>query len=104
MGMCASGDIFQAKVDELIGDIGGIKKYIDDILVLSKDFFRKHIEKLRMISGILHAADLKVNEPKCIYGLKDTSYLGYVIKREGIKPDLKKVQRIIYLRRPYITT
>ena len=34
MDMCASGDIFQAKVDELIGDIEGVKTHIDDILVL----------------------------------------------------------------------
>ena len=37
MGMCASGDIFQAKVDELLGDIEGVKTYTDDILILSKD-------------------------------------------------------------------
>ena len=39
MGMCASRDIFQAKVDELLGDIKGDKTYIDDILVLGKDSF-----------------------------------------------------------------
>ena len=37
MGMCASGDIFQSRVDEIIGDIEGVKTYIDDMLVLSKD-------------------------------------------------------------------
>ena len=36
MGMCASGDIFQAKVDEILGNIEAIKTYIDDIIVLSK--------------------------------------------------------------------
>ena len=35
MGVCASGDIFQAKVYELIGDLKGIKTYFYDILVLS---------------------------------------------------------------------
>ena len=40
MGMCALGDIFQAKVDNLHGDIEGVKMYIDDILVLSKDCFK----------------------------------------------------------------
>ena len=34
MSMYASGDIFQAKVDKLLGDIKGIKIYIDNILVL----------------------------------------------------------------------
>ena len=37
MGMCTLGDIFQAKVDKLLGDIEGVKTYIDDILVLIKD-------------------------------------------------------------------
>ena len=43
MGMCASGDIFQAKVDELLGDTEGVKTYIYDILVLDKDSFESHI-------------------------------------------------------------
>ena len=40
MGMCAWGDISQAKVDELIGDIKGVKTYIDDITFLRKDCFK----------------------------------------------------------------
>ena len=36
MGMCASRDIFQAIIDKLIGDIEGIRAYINDILVLEK--------------------------------------------------------------------
>ena len=70
MGMCDSGDIFQAKLYELIGDIKGIKMHIDDILLLSKDCFTNHIEQLRIISGRLRAASLKVNYPKCIFGVK----------------------------------
>jgi hypothetical protein len=30
MGMCCSGDVFQAKVDQLLGDIKGVKTYIDE--------------------------------------------------------------------------
>ena len=56
MGMWASGDILQAKVDGLLGDIEGVKTYIDDILVLSKDSFENHIDKLMIIFGRLHAA------------------------------------------------
>ena len=41
MGMCASVDIFQAKVDELLGDIDGLKTYIDYILVLGNYCLRK---------------------------------------------------------------
>ena len=43
MGMCDLGDIFQAKVYDLIGDFKGIKTYIDDLLFLSKEIFSNHI-------------------------------------------------------------
>ena len=39
MGMCASGDILKATVVYLHGDIEGVKMYINDIIVVSKDSF-----------------------------------------------------------------
>ena len=79
--MCVSGDIFQSKLEELLGDVEGVKTYIDNILVLSKDFFKEYIEQLRIIFGRLRATGLKCNGPKCSFWLKDIPYLGYVIKR-----------------------
>ena len=67
MGMCTSRDIFQAKVDELLGDIEGVKTYIDDILALCKDLFRNHIKQMRTIFGRMCAAGLKVYTPKCSF-------------------------------------
>ena len=98
MGMCASGDIFKSKVDKILGDIKGVKKYIVDIFFLRKDSFSKHIEKLRIIFSGLRATGFKVNATKCSFGLKYITYLGYVIPREDIKPDLKKVQGIMDIR------
>ena len=43
MGMCALVIIFQAKVEEMLGYIKGIKTYIGDILVLNKERLSKHI-------------------------------------------------------------
>ena len=37
MSICYSGNIFQSKVDKPLGDIEGVKTYMDDILVLTKD-------------------------------------------------------------------
>ena len=37
MGMYASGYIFEAKVDKLLGEIEGVKTYIDDIVILSQN-------------------------------------------------------------------
>ena len=97
MGMCTSGDIFQAKVDKLLGDIKGVKTYVDDIIVLSRDRFKKHMDQLIMIFDRLRATGLKDNAPKCSFRLKDILYLVYVITRDVIKPDPKKLQGIIYM-------
>ena len=104
MGMCASGDIFQANVDKIIGDIKGVKTYIYGILVLGKDIFEKHIEQLSIIFGRLRATGLKVNVTKCSFRLKEIPYLGYVITREGIKPNPRKVQGIMDIGRTHTTT
>ena len=104
MGMCASVDIFQAKVEEMIGDIEGVKTYIDDILVLSQYILSNHIEKLSIIFDRLRTEGLKSNALNCSYGIKEIPYLGYVITWEVIKPDLKTLQGIMDLRRPNTTT
>ena len=44
MGMYVSGHTLQAKIDQLLVDIKGIKTYIDDILVSIKYRFYKHIQ------------------------------------------------------------
>ena len=64
MGMCAPGDIFPDKLDEILGDIKGVKTYIDDILVLREDIFENHIDQMRIVFGRLFATGLKVDVPK----------------------------------------
>ena len=44
MGMCTLGEIFQAKVDELLVDIEGVNTHAGDILVLSNDSSENHID------------------------------------------------------------
>ena len=70
MGMCTSVDNLQSKVNKIIGDIGGVKAYINDILAFSKGLFGKHIKHLRIIFGRMRAAGLKVNALKCSFVLK----------------------------------
>ena len=67
-GMCASGDIFQAKLDETISDTESVKTYIRDILVLSKDSLSKHIEQLSFIFGRFQYAGLKIDTPDFSFG------------------------------------
>ena len=63
MGLYAYSDIFQAKVDNLLIDIEGVKSCIDTILVLGKWIFFQHIYQLIVFFARLHATRLKVDYP-----------------------------------------
>ena len=64
MVLCGSGDIFQSKLDDLLGDIKGFNRYIDYILVLGKGSLSQHIYHIIVIFDRLRTAGLKLNDPK----------------------------------------
>ena len=100
--MCASGYIFQSKVDKIIPDIEIKKK--DEILVLSKESLSKHIDRVSVIFVGLRDPGLKANSPKCSIRLKYILFLGYVITWYGIQPNLRKLHGIVDLVTPNTKT
>eukprot|EP00804_Cyclotella_cryptica_P011146 CCRYP_020840-RA/>CCRYP_020840-RA protein AED:0.15 eAED:0.28 QI:0/0/0/1/0/0/3/0/289 len=67
---------------ELMATLEFILTYLDDLLCISKD------------------AGLTVNASKSSFCAVETEYLGYVLSRDGIKPQPKKVQAILALTPP----
>jgi hypothetical protein len=104
MGVSCSPDIFQAKIYELLGDIEGVKAYIDDILVIKRGTFDEHLEQLEEIFRRSQRAGIKMNAEKCRFGLNEIDYLGYIVTPEGVKPNPKKIEAIQKMERPRTTT
>ncbi len=48
----------------------------------------------------LSDAGLKVNAAKLLFCAHEIEYLGYILTRDGIKPQPKKVQAILVLNPP----
>ncbi len=59
-----------------------------------------HLEKLEEVLRQLRDAGLKVNAAKSTFCALEIEYLGYVITRDGIKPQSNKVQAIITIKPP----
>ena len=104
MGVSCSPDIFQSKINELLGDLDYIRAYLDDVLVLSKGTFTEHLQQVRVVLQRFQRAGLRVNIDKSSFGISEVEYLGYLITKEGIKPDPKKVQGIVDMARPTTST
>ena len=90
MGIAGSPDIFQEKMSVLMAKLELVRTYLDDILCITKSTFEDHLAKLRQVFIKLREAGLKVNAPKCKFFATETKYLGYVLTRDGIRPQKKK--------------
>ena len=100
MGVAGSPDIFQAKMSELMVALEFVRAYLDDLLVITRASLEDHLEKLRTVLTRLRDAGLKVNADKSKFCAHETEYLGYVLTRDGIKPQTNKVQAILALTPP----
>jgi len=79
--------IFREYIDKFI------VVYIDDITIYSKTF-DEHLQHLRSTFTKLREAGLKVQPDKCQFGKTSLSFLGYIIGKNGIKPDPSKVEKV----------
>ena len=99
MGVACAPDIFQAKMSELMSTLEYVRAYIDDLLCITKGDFEDHLTRLREVLIRLQGAGLKVNARKCFWGTDETEYLGYILSREGIKPQPKKLRQSLQSNR-----
>ena len=100
MGFAGSADIFQTKMMDLMEALKYVRPYIDNLLVITRGTLEDHLDKLREVLRRLCDAGLKVNAVKSSFCTHEIEYLGYILTREGIKPQPKKVQAILALNPP----
>jgi hypothetical protein len=102
MGFGGSAGIFQAEMGNLMATLKYVRAYIDDLLVITKSSHDHHLGKLKQFFIKLHDSGLRFNAAKSFFCAQETVYLGYILTRDGIKPQPKKVQAIIPLNPPEI--
>lgn len=65
--------------------------YIDDVLILSKDF-DSHLLDLTQVFSKLRDAGLTLQPSKCHFAVKQLKFLGHVISRHGVEVDSEKTK------------
>ncbi|XP_058840771.1 uncharacterized protein LOC131696235 [Topomyia yanbarensis] len=73
--------------------------YLDDIVVVSNSF-EDHIQKLRELARRLREANLVINFEKSNFCCHELPYLGYILSREGLRPNPDRVQAILGYEAP----
>ncbi len=100
MGIAGSPDIFQGKMSELMEFLEYVRAYLDDLLCISRSSLEDHLDKLEEVLRQLCDAGLKVNAEKLTFCALEIEHLGYILTRDGIKPQSNMVQAILVIQPP----
>ncbi|XP_071629524.1 uncharacterized protein [Temnothorax longispinosus] len=92
-GLCNAAQTFQRFIDEVLRGLDFCYAYIDDIIVAS-DTEEGHKDHLRQLFERLEQYGIKVNPAKCIFGVKQVKFLGYLVSAESTTPLPEKVEAI----------
>ncbi len=77
-----------------------VRAYIDDLVCITRGTLEDQLDKLEEVLKRLCNAGLKVNAAKSFFCTHEIKYLGYMLTRGGIKPQIKKVQTILAMHLP----
>ncbi len=85
---------------DLMASFEFVQAYMDDLLIITRRTLDEHLQKMETVLTRLRDARLKVNAAKSLFCAHEIEYLGYILTREGTKPQPKKVQAILALNPP----
>jgi hypothetical protein len=96
-GLTNAPSAFMRMMDSVFPDMEFaefLAKYIDDILVFSKNM-KEHVQHLRAVLTKLREHKLYVKLSKCAFGVNQVEFLGSIITKGGISVDPDKVKAIL---------
>ncbi len=93
MGLLGCPASFQRLMETVVHNISNVIVYIDDLLVHSASH-DEHLATLNEVLQRLVTHNTKINLPKCVFGSKEVSYLGFHLTEEGIKPGIDKLKAV----------
>jgi hypothetical protein len=82
---------------ELLGTI--VEVYIDDVVIKSSGF-ESHMGDLRLAFEKMQKYGLRMNPLKCAFGVSVGRFLGFVVHKNGIEIDSKKIETINNIKEP----
>jgi hypothetical protein len=77
---------------DLMASLENVPAYIDDLLIMTRETLDDHLLKIETVLTRLRNTGLKVNTAKSLFYNHEIEYLGYILTREGSKPQPKKVE------------
>ncbi|XP_063375565.1 uncharacterized protein K02A2.6-like isoform X1 [Cydia amplana] len=102
-GLSSSSGIFCRISESIVRDIPNAQSFCDDILIFGKTR-EGHLSTLEAVLKRLKNLGLKLKKSKCTFLADEVCYLGFVVSKDGIKPDPNKVAAVAKMPPPSCVT
>ena len=99
MGLVSSGDEYNRRGDQALGDIPQTVKIVDDILIYDRSY-REHLERVIAVIKRCDSWGITLNPKKFRFARARVEYCGYVISSSGYTSDDQKIRAIASFPRP----
>lgn len=94
-GVSPAPAIFQREMENLLRGLPHVAVYFDNILVTGAND-AEHLRNLRAVLSKLQESGLKLKLEKCHFFVPQVEYLGHIIRKEGLSPNVDKVAAILH--------
>ena len=78
--------------------------YINDLLIITKGSYKQHLEAVAEVLKRLMEVVMQLHVDKSHFAKQSVEYLGYIVSRDGIRPQPSKVQIVVDMPRPKTVT
>lgn len=98
-GLSVSPEIFQKYSEQTFGDIPGVVIYCDDLLICAEND-EEHDKILTQVFERAKKCNVRFNQRKFQYKLKEVKYFGHIFSENGMKIDPDRIKAIVDLKSP----
>ena len=99
-GLCCAPAQFQQLMEKVLEGMDDyVGCYLDDIVIFSKTP-QEHVQHLQKVFDRLRKYSLKMRKSKCNFFCDTIKYLGFIVDKDGFRPDPAKVEALRNLPTP----
>jgi hypothetical protein len=98
-GLCSAPEVFHRSMEQMFGDLEGVRVFMDDILVWGENE-KVHNERLTAVRQRIKQYGLNMNWEKCQLNRAEITFLGETLCEKGISPSSEIIEAIVNMKKP----
>ena len=103
MGLVSSGDVYNQRGDQALGDVPRTCKVVDDVMAWDSDY-NDHLRHVWNILARCEDNGITLNAKKCVFAAESVDFCGFTVGASGYTPDSKKTAAVSSFPQPECLT